>query len=128
MAKNIAKEAGSGSDHATKHHNVKARAEAFKESMERMYRLDQDIAAILTESVKPLRDDKAEIKSTLREDYNVTATAFNARYHAYKFERKAKEAGDDASLDMLRELFEASPVGGQVNFMDALDKDAAATH
>lgn len=125
MAKKLtSEEAGDG--HATKHHNVKARAEAFKESMERMYRLDQDIAALMEEHIKPLREDKAEIKSKLREDYNVTATVFNARFNAYKCERKAREGGDDATLDTLRELFESTPVGGQTDFMNALDKEQAA--
>lgn len=114
MAKSIT------SEEVTAKHNVTGRRQAYDEAVKRTYELDQEIAALTEEHLSELRQEKRDIKAKLYEDFNVTASAFNARYYAYKFERKARDAGDTASLDTLRELFEATPVGGQLDFVDAM--------
>ncbi|NIA72297.1 hypothetical protein HBA54_27275 [Pelagibius litoralis] len=131
VAKNIAKEAANGTsgEGATAKHNSKVREERFQDAMQRTFALDQQIEALIEEHIKPLREDKREIKSKLSEDFNVTATTFNARYAPYKFEAKARANGDEASIDLLREIFEATPVGGQMDFVNALKPEgSAATH
>lgn len=119
MAKNIAAEA------ATERHNSGVRDERFQDAMKRTFELDKQIEALMEQHIKPLREDKREIKAKLREDFNVTATAFNARYAPYKFEAKARDNGDETSIDLLRELFDATPVGGQMDMEDVLNASAA---
>lgn len=104
---------------ATREHNVKARKDAISESMEQLYKLDAQIAAAIEKHVKPFRDDKAAIKERLRDDYQIPAKLLNARYASYKLERFAEEAQDHTTLDVIREMFDALPVGGMVDLVEA---------
>ncbi len=105
---------------ATLQHNSKARADVIRESLDRLYELDSEIDAIIEAEVKDLRTEKSEIKTRLREEFNMPAKLVTARYAAYRMERKAIASADDKTLDALRELFSVSPPGSQVNMLDAL--------
>lgn len=101
-------------------HNVANRNRIMTDALAETYKLDTQIQAALEKHVAPLRAHKADIKSKLNKDLNITATVFNARYAPYKLEATARAASDDATLDNLRELFEVSPVGTQMDMMAGL--------
>ncbi len=105
-------------------HNVANRNEQLTDALSEMYAIDVQVAAALEKHVAPLRAQKTDIKSRLNKDLNITATVFNARYLPYKLEAQARAAQDDATLDNLRELFEVSPVGAQVDMMSELEEAA----
>ncbi len=104
-------------------HNTANRNKIMTNALSETYNLDAEIKVAQDKYVKPLRDAKRDIKARLREDLNMTATVFNSRYVPYKVEALAIDAGDEATLDNLRELFEIAPVGTQ---MDFLSKDGEA--
>lgn len=110
------------SETATEGHNVKHRHDTIESCLEALYQEDKAIEAAIAEHIQAHRDEKQEVKKRLREDLNLTTQVINARYAIYKLQRKAAEQDDEMTLDTLRELFEISPIGGQVNMMDALDK------
>jgi hypothetical protein len=127
MAKPLKNESDQpSSDNVTAKHNVKSRDAAIADAMESLYKSDKEIRAALEKHVTPHREDKTAVKKKLREDYELTTDVINARYASYKIERKAEENGDDATIDNLREMFRATPVGGSVNFIDAMQQGAAA--
>ena len=109
---------------ATKDHNVKHRTDTIASCMEALYQEDKAIKAALEEHVTPHREEKTAIKKRLREDLNLTTPVINARYATYKLERQAQDQDDETTLDLLKELFEITPVGTQVSMMDALDGGA----
>ena len=120
----MAKKFDNGSDGGTlsdPKHNVKAREQQIKEGLEEMYQADCRIAASIEKHVKPDRDVKSDIKKKIREGLNITTQLFNARYSNYRLERQAMEASDDATLDVLKELYDIAPVGTQINLLDAID-------
>ena len=102
-------------------HNVANRSKIMTDALGEMYALDVQAEAALEKHLKPIRDQKSDIKSRLNKDLNITATVFNARYVPYKLEAQARAASDEATLDNLRELFEVSPVGTQMDMMAGLD-------
>ncbi len=101
--------------------NVINRKKMLEDALSETYNLDQLIAKAMEKYIKPYRANKRDIKAKLREDLNVTPVVFNARYAAYVVEGRARAANDEATLDTLRELFEHSPVGVQVDMVDALE-------
>ncbi len=103
--------------------NVDHRTQQLTDALADFYALDQQIKAALEKHVKPYRDQKKDIKSRLNENLNINASVFAAGYASYKLAAQAENDGDDATLGALRELFEASPIGSQVN-MFAVDKPA----
>jgi hypothetical protein len=108
-------------ENVTAKHNVANRSKMFEDALADTFALDQKITAAQAKHVKPLQANKSDIKKKLRKDLNVTADVFNARYVAYKLEGRAIAAGDDATLDTLREMFEHSPVGTQMDLVDGLE-------
>ena len=112
---NGAAESAEGTTNAD--HNVANRNKIMTDALGEMYVLDVQAEAALEKHLKPIRDQKRDIKSRLNKDLNITATVFNARYVAYKLEAQARAAEDDATLDNLKELFDVSPVGHQMDFI-----------
>jgi hypothetical protein len=110
----------SGSQEASRNHNVGERRESMRNALNSVYELDQEIAGIIEEHVKPLREDKSEIMTSLRERFNLPAKIFRARYYAYRAEREAADSSDEITQDAIRELFEVCPVTGQGSFAEAL--------
>lgn len=109
---------------ATRNHNVGERRDALAAALKGVYELDAEIAGIIEAEVKPLREDKSAITTSLRERFNITAKVFRARYYAYRLEREAEAANDEITQDAIRELFEVCPVTGQGSFAQALDSTA----
>ena len=107
-------------------HNVVNRNELMTGALSDTYALDCQIQAALDKHVKPLRKNKADIKSRLNKDLNITATVFNARYVPYRLEAQARAAGDDSTLGNLEELFKIAPVGTQAEMFGGGSADATA--
>lgn len=109
---------------ATKQHNIGERKQEIVNALQRLYALDCEIAAIVESDIKELRDEKSDIKTSLRERFGLTNKMIQARYYSYRIERDAAAANDGPTMDAIRELFEALPTGGQGSFLEALgDKD-----
>lgn len=101
----------------TQRHNAKAREEAIQNALQEMAELDAEIDERMEKHIEELRERKREIKAHLRDYFEITTAVFNARYGVYRMEAR----NDDKVNDMLRELFEASPVGSQGNFLHVVD-------
>lgn len=118
---------GGANDTTNPEPNTNNRSKIMTDALRDFYALDVKIQAMLEKHVKPLRDAKRDIKSKLHEDLNMTATVFNARFISYKAEAKALAAGDESTLDTLRELFAVSPVGSQVDMFVGDSEGAPAS-
>lgn len=111
-------EPGPGPADATREHNAGARKEAINKALEAMFQADQRAAAAIETHVQPYRQAKSDAKKVLREDYGISNEVIAARYAAYKVERQAELEGDEATQDLIREMWEALPVGGSVDLVD----------
>lgn len=111
---------------STAGHNSQTRKEALCSALEQLYRLDIEIAAFLRNHVKALREEKSEIKSRLREDFQMPAALVAARYASYRLERTAEDAQDETTLDAIREMYLALPVGGMVDLVSAVERTPPA--
>jgi len=74
--------------------------------------------------IKPLRQEKAELKAGLKDDYGIPTRAFNARYGVYRLEKDAIKSEDDIMLDTVRELWDATPIGGGIDLEDLANRAA----
>lgn len=122
---------GEGNPSANNEHNVEHRREAVTNSLEQLYQLDKKIKALTERHLTELRKQKSDIKSKLKNDYQMTAPMVNARYYPYRIERQAEDAEDQVTLDGIREAFNYLPVGGSVDLAEAAgggsgEKPAAA--
>jgi hypothetical protein len=111
----------------TRNHNIGERRAAMREALENVYALDCEIADFIEEHVKPLREDKSAIMTSLRERFGLTAKVFRARYYGYRLEREAADNSDEITQDAIRELFEVCPVTGQGSFAEALGATISST-
>lgn len=100
--------------------NVKAIADALRDGFSNLYSLDSQIAALTEKHLTPLRAKKSDIMRVLREGYHMPSALVNARYHGYRVERDAEAAGDNATLDNIRLMYEAVPIYGIVDMVDAM--------
>lgn len=105
--------------------NSDLRNKRLEDALRRTYQLDRQIKALTDQHTGSLKDEKSKIKKGLREDLNITAKVFNARYFAYRLEADARAADDNPTLENLRELFTIAPVGTTANMFDAIDEDDA---
>ena len=110
-----------GDQDVTRSHNVKDRRATIMSSMKRLYAIDQEIAAIVEDEIKDLREERSDIKKMLRETFQITSAVVNARYHSYRLEQKAIEGDDGPTQDAIREMFEALPVGGQGSLLPGME-------
>ncbi len=108
-------------ENITAKHNVANRKKMLEDALSETFKLDGLIHAATKKHVQPHRDAQSDIKKKLRKDLNITAAVFNARYAAYRLEGRAIAADDEATLDTLRELFEHSPVGTQMDLVDGME-------
>lgn len=103
----------------TSTHNHKVIEDAIIKACEGLYRADKAIDAAIEKHIADLRQDKADIKKKMRETYQIPAKLLQARYATYRLEQQAIDAGDDATLDTIRLLHRALPVGGSVDMVRA---------
>jgi hypothetical protein len=106
-------------------HNAQARTEAMQKAFAEMYACDEQIEAAIEKYVKPYRESKSDTKARMKDEYGIPPKLLNARYNAYKIERDAAKAQDDATVDIIRELYDALPIGGIVDLVDAAKPKAA---
>ena len=99
-------------------HNTANRSRIMRDALSEMFSLDGQITEALTKYVEPIRSQKRDIKAKLNKELNITPTVFQAAYAPYKLAAQARAAGDEATLDNLREFFEVSPVGHQMDFIE----------
>ena len=107
-------------------HSVSNRKDAIEEAFQECYRLDTEIEAIVEREVKPLRQEKGEVKSKLAADFELSKKAFNLHYAHWKAGQQARQRGDDAMLSTLQELHDILPIGGQLDLVDAIGKADSA--
>ena len=118
MARKLTPESADG---VTKAHNVQHRKEQIREALAKTWVADKAIKAASDKHLAPYREDKSKIKERLRDDLNINSKSFNAIYAPYKLQQQAIEAKDEITLDMLHEMFEAAPIGGEINMVDAIE-------
>src|SRR5258708_29700469 len=106
---------------ATREHNVKARADAIRDSFGEMYTLGMAARAALELRVVPSRAQVADIKKRLKDDYQIGGKALNARYSVYELERFAEDGSDDSTQDLIKELFTVLPIGGMLHLAELGD-------
>ena len=111
MAQNIV-------DGANRKHNAQARKEQLHNAFKVCYEDDLAIAKAIETHVKPYRDNKKGTKKRLKDDLDIPPKVFDLEYRRYKAQREAEEQGDDETLDLIREAFEASPYGVQVDMIE----------
>ena len=97
--------------------NVANRTQIMRDALSETYKLDGQVQAALEKHVVPIRAQKRDIKARLNKELNITASVFQAAYAPYKLAAQARAAGDEATLDNLKEFFEVSPIGHQMDFV-----------
>jgi len=127
MARKMNANGNSEDTGVTAQHNVKERDKQIKDAMEELYQADKRIAAALEKHVAPDREAKKDAKKKLRESLQLTTEVINVEYATYKLTRQSQDNGDDATLDLIREMHERLPLGGTLNFDDALKAQEAET-
>lgn len=115
---------GSPPESANKEHNAVEREQQIKDAMEELYKADKRIAANLEKHVAPDREVKKDIKKKLRESLQLTTEVINVEYATYRLTRHAQENGDEATLDLIREMHERLPLGGTVDLVTAAEDSA----
>lgn len=115
---------GNGSENpsANKEHNVQARLDAISEACKKLLAEDQHIDAAIAQHVQLHRDEKSRIKRDLRKGYGVTARVLNKHYGLWKLQQEAIAAQDDVTIDEIREMQEAAPIGGTADMVTALQQ------
>jgi ribosome modulation factor len=126
MASRTIKATPTAAETETAKFNMSNRARVIAESFDEMYDLDIKIRDLTEKHLKDLRIRKNEIKGKLRDDFGLTAKMVGTRYASYRVEREAYESGDETVLDMIKELFAATPIGGQVDMLHALTPEGEA--
>lgn len=111
--------------HGEMGHNQEAWDDAHHSAMRRTHDLDKKIDTLMDLHIKPLREEKAEIKADVRNRFGTSTKMFNARYGIYRLEQEATDSGDNITLATIKRLWDATPIGGQVD-MEAVLKKADA--
>lgn len=101
-------------------HNAKSRKDAINDALARIYQLKKQEAAAVKAAVQPFRDKISDIKTELREDYNITNQVLQARLYSFVLEQKAKDSKDEVTLEALREMFKNAPVGVDLDMLTTL--------
>lgn len=101
---------------------AKARADALKAAHEETYDLEKQEEALMDKHIKPLRERRSEIKSELKQNYEISAPQFNAWHGVYYFDREAEGGQDYISMQVIREQARACPVGGSLDLVDLAEK------
>jgi hypothetical protein len=68
--------------------------------------------------IKPIRDEKAKVKREYCDTYGTPVKIFNARNSLLQIELE----GDELEIAAMRESFEATPVGQNVDLVNVLQK------
>ena len=100
--------------------NSQARGPDIINAMQEIYVLDCTIKRLTKQHIAPIRTSRSEILNRLRDDYQITAAMFRARYYAYRLEQEAIDGEDEPTQAAIRELFQLVPVGGQSSFLDMI--------
>lgn len=108
--------------HGTAGHNVQARTEAMQKAFRELYTCDEEIEKAVEKYVKVYRGTKTDIKARMKDEYGIPPKLLAARYNAYKIEQDALKADDDASIDIIRELYDALPIGAIVDLVAAAER------
>ena len=108
-------------------HNVVNLDKMRRDALGETYKLDCEIQVLLDKYIVPLRAAKTDIKKRLNDDANITRRVFAARYAAYRLEADAMAIEDGSTIEALKEFFEISPVGHQMDWLDDAAEAAGAT-
>lgn len=104
-------------------HNAKSRKDAINDALAQIFQLKKNEKAAVKATVQPFRDQISDIKTTLREDYNLTDKVLKARLSSFVIEQEAIEAQDDVTLEALREMFKNAPVGVKLDMLTVLQTE-----
>lgn len=106
-------------------HNSTARKTAIREAHEEHYDLQSQEDKLIAKYIQPIRDKKAEVKAKLKKEHGIEATEFNARQAVYRIERDAAKGENWIALELIKEQWDATPVGGGVDLVDIAEKAEA---
>lgn len=112
----------SDADHGEIGHNSRNRIQAIKDAKEDTYDLDAQIDALMAKHIQPLRQQKSDIKSTLRKDFDISTKLFTADYNSYRVHRRAKESGDEITIATMKELYDATPIGEGLDMLEVMER------
>lgn len=104
-------------------HNAKSRKDAINDALAQIFQLKSKEKAAVKAAVQPYRDKISDIKTTLREDYNLTDKVLRARLQSFVIEQEAIEAKDEVTLEALREMFKNAPVGVKIDMLTVLQAE-----
>jgi len=109
-------------------HNSAAINETMRQKFEDLYELECQIEQAKQTHVKPLQDQKNELKKELREATGAKQADLKPWWEVFKRKKDAErmEEGGDEALDMLRQGYEALSEGGQLDYILALDDEPAS--
>ncbi len=107
-------EAVAGADH-------NGRLKSLNDLVEEWCDLQDKEDALLKKHIDPVREDKAEVKATAKNDFDIPTQAFNARAMMRRIERMKD---NDEVVLALAELFKATPVGQNLDLFAAAERVA----
>lgn len=110
--------------------NVAARHACITDGFARRFAIEQRIAELEAEHIKPLKDDRSKAWKNVAADTGLAITDLTDQYRIYKRQQLAKlfdeEADRDVVLDAQREIFAALQAGQTLDFLDVLGRAAQA--
>jgi hypothetical protein len=128
MAKQL--KADSGDEAATRHHNIEAINKTIADAMDEVLALDRKIAEEKERHIKPLQDARKKKVRQMKADTNVSIQAFNAHYRVFKLNASAEDMTEEDDAGKLRDdlkiVYDAMAAGGQLDWVDAVQPEAAA--
>lgn len=108
--------------------NVGVRASIQRTAFRELWELDQEIAALKAQHIKPLQEERLEIWKTLRNDLDAQAADLKPLYSLYKRDREVKAFDDfdlaQRSQNMLREGWQTLAANQTLDFLSVLGSDA----
>lgn len=112
-------------------HNSNEIEALIAKTADEIYRIKRETEALVEKHIRPLKNREKELKHALKRASDIALRDFTLRYKLYERERLAREVYEDDgpgildSQRVLEKAFRKAPMGGQVNFLDALEEENA---
>lgn len=121
MARGQRGKSGEGSNGSAGHNSNRAeRLAAQDKAISDWCKLQDQEDALLDKHIGPIRKKKNKIKADLKSMYGIPTEAFNARAGM----RRVELTGEDEVVLATRELFEATPIGHNLDFVEIAERVA----
>ena len=107
--------------------NSTARTAAIRTAFAEIYQLEEDIADLHDEHLKPLKEERTKKWRNIKADLDIPRKVIELEYKRYKAVRQATENGEDPDArarvtDALRELHLALHQGETLNWVAAMER------